>query len=324
LQDKEEKLITQAIRRAQIYFEKTLDNPAAIVAAMDNLIADAHGEGIANADIVIESIFENMVMKQELLQRIETQIKPSAFIATNTSSLLLEDLGKPLQDRSRLVGMHFFNPVTEMLLVELVKGQHTSQKILEKSLAFIGQLSKLPLQVKSSPGFLLNRCFVPYIVAAVNLLDEGVNAKYLDQAMETFGMSMGPIELMDIVGLDVCLTVVKNLIQYSGGKVPKRLQILVEEGKLGKKTGEGFYRFENDKPIKPDGTSTLTAIDIQHCLLTQIINAGVNCLQEGIISDKDMFDAGMLFGFLFPQFRGGPIHYAEQACIATEALNQLQ
>lgn len=119
LQDKEEKLITSVIRRAQLYFEKTLNNPAAIVAAMDKLIADTHGEGIANADIVIESIFENLEMKQELLQRIETQIKPSAFMATNTSSLLLEDIGKPLQDRSRLVGMHFVKPVTEMQLVEL-------------------------------------------------------------------------------------------------------------------------------------------------------------------------------------------------------------
>ncbi|MEM9243952.1 MAG: 3-hydroxyacyl-CoA dehydrogenase NAD-binding domain-containing protein [Pseudomonadota bacterium] len=317
LQDREAKFIAPAIQRARAYFTKKMKSPRAVNPIMDRLIPDIEGRGIQRADVVIEAIFEDLATKQELFKHLETRMKPDAIMATNTSGILLEDINKVLNNKERLVGIHFFNPVTMMPLIEVVQGQQTDQTIVEKTLAFAGQLGKQPIVVKSSPGFLVNRCLMPYLMEAIELLDEGVAVTTIDHAAKDFGMPMGPIELADTVGLDICLHVAENLTQHYGGTVPEKLKQLIDAGHLGKKTGAGFYQFKKGKIFKPTaefdkGNANISAEDIQNRLILRMVNECAACLREDIIDDKDFVDAGMIFGTGFAPFRGGPMHYADK------------
>jgi len=211
------------------------------------------------------------------------------------------------------VGIHFFNPVAKMPLVEVVRGEKTSEEIVQKALAFVGKISRFPLSVTSTPGFLVNRVLMPYLLEAVELLAEKVPAHVIDKAATRFGMPMGPIALADAVGLDICLSVAKNLTAHYGGKVPERLVQLVEAGHLGLKSGEGFYRYQNGKPIKEEtkGATSRTP-DVIDRLIFRMLNEAVACLNEKVVDDADLLDAGMIFGTGFAPFRGGLIHYAQQ------------
>jgi 3-hydroxyacyl-CoA dehydrogenase/enoyl-CoA hydratase/3-hydroxybutyryl-CoA epimerase len=311
LQDREAKYISPAIKRAMDYFKKKLKKPLEIQAVMDRLIPDVEGKGAAKADVIIEAIFENLAAKQKLFQDLEDKIQPHTIFASNTSSIPLEEISSVLKNPDRLVGIHFFNPVAMMPLVEVVYTQKTSDEIKNNAIAFVGQLKKQPVPVKSSPGFLVNRCLMPYLIEAVNLLDEGASAFAIDKAAKAFGMPMGPIELADVVGLDICLHVAENLSQYYGGSVPPRLKVLVESGKLGKKSGEGFYKFKQGKPLKHQESSKISQEEITQRLILRMVNESAACLREGIVQDKDLLDAGMIFGTGFAPFLGGPIHYAE-------------
>ena len=179
--------------------------------ATDRLIPDVTGEGARHADVIIEAIFENLEAKRALFAKLEAIAKPDAVLASNTSSLKLADIGANFANPSRLVGIHFFNPVAQMQLVEVVSGERTDPAIADKAAAFVRQIDKLPLPVKDSPGFLVNRVLGPYMQNAFRMLDEGVKPETLDAAMEAFGMPMGPIELADTVGLDICLHAGKQL-----------------------------------------------------------------------------------------------------------------
>lgn len=316
LQDKAPELIAPAIKKAHDIFKYKLKSSREVSLVMDRLIADDKGLGLQKADVVVEAIIENLEAKHELYQRIENQLKPGALLATNTSSLPLQDLAKGLAHPENLVGLHFFNPVDRMELVEVVSDSNTATDKVNQGLAFVKKLGRLPLPVLSKPGFLVNRILMPYLLESITLLEEGVPAFAIDKAAKDFGMPMGPIELSDKVGLDICLSVAEILTQHYQGTVPAQLREMVSQGKLGQKSGGGFYRYQNGKIVsKPRDEKTPLLYpqeDIIDRLILRMLNEAVACLREGIVSDDDLLDAGMIFGTGFAPFRGGPIHYAKK------------
>lgn len=312
LQDREPKYIAPAIKRAYALYKKKLKLPQLIQQTMDRLLPDIDGNGIKQADIIIEAIYENLEAKQALFKQLEAIAKPEAILATNTSSIPLDQINAVLVNPERLVGIHFFNPVAKMQLVEIVKAKNTRLDIIQKATAFVRGIERLPVQVASSPGFLVNRALMPYLMEAMQLLDEGVPGPWIDEAALAFGMPMGPIELADTVGLDVCLSVAKNLTQHFGGAVSPKLIAMVEQGKLGRKNNEGFYTYKKGKPIKSASIEhILDKKTISDRLMLRMINEAVACLREGVITDQDLLDAGMVFGTGFAPFRGGPMHYVK-------------
>jgi len=319
LQDTEPKLIAAAIKRAYGLFKEKLKEPYLIQRAMDRLMPDVHGYGIRKADVIIEAIFEDLTVKQELFKLIEQQAKPHAILATNTSGIPLDEINKVLRSPERLVGIHFFNPVPRMLLVEVVKGNCTDDTIVDKALCFVRKIDRLPLAVKSKPGFLVNRILMPYMLEAMILMEEGVPAVFIDKAMIEFGMPMGPVTLADTVGLDVCLSVAKYFGKYLHTPIPEGLLQLVVQKKLGRKTGQGFYEYRNGKKVKPKmTTSPFTLQQVTDRLVLRLLDEAFACLREDVVADGDLLDAGMIFGTGFAPFRGGPMHYAK-----TEGIHKL-
>jgi len=310
LQDTAPERIAPAIKRSADLFKRRLREPRRIRDAMDRLIPDVSGQGAQQADVIIEAIFENLEAKRSLFAKLEAIAKPTAVIATNTSSLKLEDIGTALKDPTRLVGIHFFNPVPLLPLVEVVSSKTTRKEIAEHAAAFVRQIDKLPLPVKDAPGFLVNRVLGPYMQAAFKLLDEGAKPETLDTAMVAFGMPMGPAELADTVGLDICLAAGKSLAKNSSEKdIPRVLADKVAAGQLGKKTGQGIYRWENGKPAK--GEPGPYDEGLIHALITPYLKEAQAAVIEGIVADADLADAGLIFGTGFAPFRGGPLHYLE-------------
>ena len=321
LQDKSYAQIAPAIGRAHILFQKKLKKPRLVQAAMDRLNADPNGLGVHSADVIIEAVFENLEVKQAIFKQIESDAKPGTILATNTSSIPLDEISQVMVNPSRLVGIHFFNPVSKMDLVEIVSSQKTEASIVQNSCSFVGQIGRLPLPVKSSPGFLVNRVLMPYLMECIQLLDDGYRPEVIDAAAKSFGMMMGPVELADTVGMDVCLAVAENLMAHFGGVVPKRLHDKVIAGKLGRKTGEGFYKYKNGKAVKQKVTDNRHADEISRRLILRMVNEASACLREGVVVDADLLDAGMIFGTGFAPFRGGPMHYANS--IGRDKLNML-
>jgi 3-hydroxyacyl-CoA dehydrogenase/enoyl-CoA hydratase/3-hydroxybutyryl-CoA epimerase len=313
LQDREAKFIAPAIKRAYKTAKDKYKEEYLVQKVMDRLTPDPQGYGVARADVIIEAIYEDLAAKQAAFKTVESQAKPTAILATNTSSIPLDEINSVLQAPERLVGIHFFNPVAKMQLVEVVKASRTDHAVVDKAISFVRKLDRLPLPVKSSPGFLVNRILMPYLLEAVTMLNEGIPATVIDKAMTDFGMPMGPIELSDTVGLDVCLSVAKHLSKYfPSTTIPPRLTELGEKGKLGRKTGEGFYHYKNGKKIKPPHVSYDKPLkDISDRLVLTMLNESFACLREGVVADGDLLDAGMIFGTGFAPFRGGPIHYAK-------------
>jgi 3-hydroxyacyl-CoA dehydrogenase/enoyl-CoA hydratase/3-hydroxybutyryl-CoA epimerase len=309
LQDLDEGQLKKALARAKGLFGKQLRRKTAIDAAVARLIADPKGKYIKHADVVIEAIVEKLDVKQKLFQDLEAQMKPGAVLATNTSSLSLEDIAKPLKDPGRLVGLHFFNPVAQLPLVEVVRGEATRDEEVRKATAFVTAIKKLPLVVKSCPGFLVNRVLTPYMSEAVRRLEEGTPRDKIDQAALTFGMPMGPLELMDMVGLDIANKVGQELNLFAA-KQETTLTRLVSAGKLGKKTGEGFYVWENGKPKRGETTYDAAELDrLGRELIKPMLDECERALADRIVANEDHVDAGVIFGTGFAPFRGGPLHY---------------
>ena len=314
LHDQNPEAIAAALGRAKKLFSKKFKNPRLEQLATDRLIPDFKGLGISRADVIIEAIVEKLSVKQALFQEIEKQARKNAILATNTSSIPLDEINTVMENPQRLVGIHFFNPVALMPLVEVVYGQQTDEDILDDVFSFARQLDRLPLPVKSSPGFLVNRVLMPYLMECMILLKEGNAAKTIDEAALEFGMPMGPVELADTVGLDVCLSVAQNLTQVYGGSIPPELFEMVQAGKLGKKSGRGFYEYRNDKAIKPKPSQTgpLDKAAITDRLIMRIVKESSAALNDKVVSDADLVDAGMIFGAGFAPFTGGPLCYAKQ------------
>lgn len=311
LQDTRAEAIGDVLKRAKRVFERRLKDRRLVRAAYDRLVPDLHGNGLRRADVVIEAIVEDAAKKQALFAAIEPQLREDALLATNTSSIRLETLGTALHRPERLVGLHFFNPVARMPLVEVVLGERTDSGSAARAQAFTRQIDRLPLPVRSTPGFLVNRILMPYLLEAVQLIEEGVPAPAVDRAAVDFGMPMGPVELADTVGLDICLSVADILSRELGGEVPERLRQLVASGRLGKKSAGGFYPFRRGKPDKPSLPKGYTAPeDLKDRLVLRLVNEAVACLREEVVTDADLVDAGVIFGTGFAPFRGGPLHYA--------------
>ncbi len=317
LQDRELKYVEPALKRAESLFKKKLRSHAKVSAAKSRLMADVAGEGIHRADVIIEAIFENLEAKQQLFAELEQKAKPDALLASNTSAIPLEDIAAGLQQPQRLIGLHFFNPVAKMPLVEVVRGSQSDSSDVKKGCMFSQRIGKFPLPVKSAPGFLVNRVLAPYMLEAVSLLDEGHSMATIDAAAETFGMPMGPIELVDTVGLDVAVSVSKKLAP-DNVKAIEPIQAMVDAGKLGKKSGEGFYHWKKDRPEK-EKPSDMVALDILgERLIKPLLEECRRCLKEGIVDSVDLLDAGVIFGTGFAPFRGGPMHYLEDSKLLPE------
>ncbi|MCW9024732.1 MAG: 3-hydroxyacyl-CoA dehydrogenase NAD-binding domain-containing protein [Gammaproteobacteria bacterium] len=313
IQDNRHETIARVMKTAYGLFKKRLKHPRIIKTSLDKLMPDQPGYNLSRADIVIEAIFEDPDVKRELFRKIEPQLKDTALICTNTSSIPLEDLTEALDKPERLVGLHFFNPVAKMPLIEIVKGKHSSDENVIRASAFAKAISRLPLPVSSSPGFLVNRVLMPYLIEAVILAEDGVPLKVIDDEAVNFGMPMGPIELADTVGLDICLKVAEILSQSLDIDVPDILKELVERGTLGKKTGKGFYTFKKGKPVKMQADKDYTPpVDIQERLILRMVNEVVACLRDNVVENEELADAGIIFGTGFAPFRGGPMHYVHE------------
>jgi 3-hydroxyacyl-CoA dehydrogenase/enoyl-CoA hydratase/3-hydroxybutyryl-CoA epimerase len=308
LQDLDEAQIGKALSRAKTLFRRQLRGKQAVDAAIARLIADPTGKHIARADVVIEAIVEKLEIKQKLFAALEGQVSPGAVLATNTSSLKLEDIARALKDPGRLVGLHFFNPVAQLPLVEVVRGADSREDEVRKAAAFVTAIKKLPLVVKSCPGFLVNRVLAPYMMEAVRRLEEGTPRDKIDQAALKFGMPMGPLELMDLVGLDIASHVGEEL--NLAPKQETKLTRLVGQHKLGKKTGEGFYVWEQGKPKREAVTYDAAELDrLGRELIKPMLDAADRALADQIVANADHVDAGVIFGTGFAPFRGGPLHY---------------
>ena len=315
LADMKPEPIAGAMKRAADLYGKIRRKRTDVRDALDRLIPDMDGEGVRNADLIIEAVPEKLELKQKVYAALEPKMKPGAILATNTSSIPLQDLRTTLQRPERLLGLHFFNPVSRLQLVEVVSHDGTDPQLLKEALAFVGAIDRLPLPVKSSPGFLVNRALTLYMLEAMVMLDEKVDKTVIDAAAEKFGMPMGPIELADQVGLDICLDVGDMLRSKFGDLLPPTpawLREKVAKGELGRKSGKGFYVWKDgkaDKSAASPSTAQPTSEMIDRLILP-MSNVCVTCLREGIVDDADVVDGAMIFGTGYAPFRGGPLNYA--------------
>ncbi len=314
LADMKAEPIAGAIKRAADLFGKIIRKRTDVRDALDRLVPDLDGEGVRTADLIIEAVPEKLELKQKVYAGVEPRMKAGAILATNTSSIPLQDLRTTLAKPERLLGLHFFNPVSRLQLVEVVSHDGTDPQLLKEALAFVGAIDRLPLPVKSSPGFVVNRALTPYMLEAMVLLDEKVDKAVIDSAAEKFGMPMGPIELADQVGLDICLAVGDMLRSKFGDLLPPTpawLRDKVSKGELGRKTGKGFYVWKDGKADKAHASSAAEPdAEMIDRLILPMSNVCVACLREGIVDDPDMVDGAMIFGTGYAPFRGGPLNYA--------------
>jgi 3-hydroxyacyl-CoA dehydrogenase/enoyl-CoA hydratase/3-hydroxybutyryl-CoA epimerase len=308
LQDQGLERIAPALKRAYASFGKRIKDKFELRNVMDRLIPDPEGYGVAQADVVIEAIFENVEAKHALFKKLDAVMKDDAVLATNTSSLKIEDLRTVLKNPARLVGIHFFNPVSRMPLVEVVAAEGGDPEMAARAAAFVRQIDRLPLPVKSAPGFLVNAVLGPYMLEAMRAVDEGVSPETVDEAMLAFGMPMGPIELVDMVGLDVAMAAGKGLAG-AGVEPPKCLVERFNAGNLGKKSGKGFYDHSSGKPAK--GSAGPVPAGLADRLAKPLLERTQQLVNEGVVADADLADAGVIFGTGFAPFTGGPLNYVK-------------
>lgn len=306
LQDQSVERIAPAIARAGKRIERKFrGKPREARFALDRLIPDPAGAGVAQADLIIEAIFENLDAKRALFADIEKRAKPDAVLASNTSSLRIADIATALADPSRLVGIHFFNPVAVLPLVEVVKSAVSADEPFRKAAAFVRKVDKLPLPVKDEPGFLVNAVLGPYMYEALRCVDEGVAPETIDAALVAYGMPMGPVELMDTVGLDIAVAAGKTLAG-ADAVLPKALADRVAAGQLGKKSGQGFYAWVDGKAKK--AAVGAPPVGLAERIAAPLLAAARGCVEKGVVEDADLADAGVIFGTGFPPFTGGPLN----------------
>ncbi len=305
LQDLDMARIQPALDRAKKLFRKRLKKKHQVDAAVMRLEADPTGSGVARADVVIEAVVEKLEVKQAIFSELEGKLKPGAIMATNTSSIELERIAEALKEPSRLIGLHFFNPVPQLPLVEVIRSTFNSDEEIGRGAAFALAIGKSPVVVKSAPGFLVNRVLMPYMLGAVERVERGESKELLDAAAVAFGMPMGPIELMDTVGLDVGKSVATEL----GHTVPEgsKFAQLIAAGKLGRKTGEGFYKWVDGKAQKGDTPAHADLAGLGRELVKPLVDTTEVVVNEGVVANADLADIGVILGTGFAPFLGGPL-----------------
>jgi len=326
LQDREQRFIDPAMTRAQALFDKKVRDESKRPEVAARLKADLAGDGVAQADLVIEAIIENPEAKRELYQSLEPKMKADALLTTNTSSIPLVELRDHIQRPAQFAGLHYFNPVAQMPLVEIIHHDGMAAETEKRLAAFCKALGKFPVPVAGTPGFLVNRVLFPYMLEAATAYAEGIPGPVIDKAAVKFGMPMGPIELLDTVGLDVAAGVGKELAPFLGLQIPAALAT-VEPNKRGKKDGQGIYKWENGRAVKPEVAKDYQApSDLEDRLILPLLNEAVTCLHDGVVADADLLDAGVIFGTGFAPFRGGPIQHirATGVDVLVEKLKTLQ
>lgn len=314
LSDIDRQLLGDAIKRTTAMAEQKHLNPRELQAALDRLIPDADNKGVKHADIVIEAAPEKIDLKQQIYQDVEPAMRADAILATNTSSIPLDTLAGELKCPGRFIGVHFFNPVAVMQLVEVVGHDAAKDDTLTKAKAFVKKIDKLPAPVRNAPGFLVNRCLAPYLLEALLMLDEGISAETIDQAAERFGMPMGPVELADRVGLDIVLSVaevLRNQLDAPSTKLPAFLSQKVKEGAYGQKSDRGLYVWKDGKAQKRRGQPE-PDIEMEDRLMLPLLNTCAACLRQDVVADTDTADAALIFATGFAPFHGGPMHYAKR------------
>jgi len=314
LQDREQRFIDGAQVRAQELFAKKVKDEARRPEVAARLKSDLNGDGIPEADLVIEAIIEQAEAKRELYATVEPRLKADALLTTNTSSIPLTELRGHIQRPAQFAGLHYFNPVALMPLVEIIHHDAMAPETGKRLAAFCKAIDKLPVPVAGTPGFLVNRLLFPYMLEAATAYSEGIPGAVIDRAAVKFGMPMGPIELIDTVGLDVASGVGQELAPFLGLQIPPALATPPEPGKRGKKDGQGLYAWTEGKPKKPEVPKDYKAPeDLEDRLILPLLNEAVAALHDGVVADADLLDAGVIFGTGFAPFRGGPIQYIREA-----------
>ena len=319
LADMKPEPIAGAIKRAADLFGKIIHKRTEVRDALDRLMPDLDGEGVRNADLIIEAVPEKLELKQKVYAGLEPKMKPGAILATNTSSIPLQDLRTTLAEAGAAA-----RPALLQSGVAAATGRggqprrHRSPRLLKEALAFVGAIDRLPLPVKSSPGFLVNRALTPYMLEAMVMLDEKIDKHTIDAAAEEFGMPMGPIELADQVGLDICLAV-GDMLRSKFGDLPPTPAWLQRQGRQGRtrpQDRQGTLCLEGRQGrtrLKESGTPTP---DMTDRLILPMVNVCMECLRDGIVADDEVDDGAMIFGTGFAPFRGGPMHYARTRGVA--------
>jgi 3-hydroxyacyl-CoA dehydrogenase/enoyl-CoA hydratase/3-hydroxybutyryl-CoA epimerase len=310
--------------------------PVEARAAMDRISPVVELPSLRRADVIIEAAVEKMDLKKDIFRKLEQLAGPDTILATNTSALSVTELAESLCAAERVVGIHFFNPVHRMQLVEVIHTPRTDPEVTRRALKFVQAMGKLPVLVKDSPGFVVNRVLMPYLVEAARLFEAGAEVAELDEAMLDFGMPMGPLRLVDEVGTDVSLHVAETLASHYHRRmaVPEVLGKLVKGGHLGRKSGEGFYLHQGkdasvgesaERFVKDDSAANLDRVDLELRMVLLMVNEAARCVEEGIVSGPEDVDFAMIMGAGFAPFRGGPLRHADTLGLANvvRAMNEL-
>jgi len=334
-----EKIYADAVKRGIMTDEEAKEGRARIVASSAPI-------EMRDVQIVIEAASEKMEIKKEIFRELVQKAPHATMLATNTSALSLSDLAAETKTPERVVGLHFFNPVSRMKLVEVVVGTETSDATIARALGFVRQIAKLPVIVRDSPGFLVNRVLFPYLLEAAELFENGVSAHEMDHALLQWGMPMGPLRLIDEIGVDITVDIANTLEKAYGqrDRAPKILREMQSAKMLGRKSGRGFYRYEgksqtsnaeiekwrghlvagvgdpgrrvaSPSPESGSATPTTTKNDLANRLMSLMVNEAARCLEENVVASPEDADYGMILGTGFPAWRGGPLRFAENFSI---------
>jgi 3-hydroxyacyl-CoA dehydrogenase / enoyl-CoA hydratase / 3-hydroxybutyryl-CoA epimerase len=319
-----EKTYSEAVKRGLMSDEKAKEGRSRIVAS-------ANAGPLRDVQIVIEAASEKFAIKEAIFRDLDSKIDDTDILATNTSALSISELATGTKHPQRVIGLHFFNPVSRMKLIEVVIGKQTSEDTKARALAFARQIGKLPVVVRDSPGFLVNRVLFPYLLDAAELFEQGVDAKKIDDALLEWGMPMGPLRLIDEIGIDITVDIAATLEKSLGARArtPAILKKMQETKMLGRKSGSGFYKYNGkqqapneaigtartgdhgDVTGRPESMIPATAQDLALRLVYLMVNEAARCLEEKVVAAPEDADYGMILGTGFAPFRGGPLRFAD-------------